>query len=1404
MDTVNKKRQTDEIRRCAKDPIYFFNTYVRVSHPTKGPLPFKTYPFQDECVKAFIEHRFVIINKSRQLGLSTLAAAYAAWLLIFHRNKEVIIMATKLKIAMNFIRKVKFCVQNLPKWLVLPKIAEDNKQSLVFGFPSNSRIEAIPTAPDAGRSEALSLLIVDEAAHVSAFEELWKGLYPTLSCVAGDTKVLLSDGFYEIDELCSGRAIGDYFELTNNVYGKHGLEPLSHGYVSPESETLKIKTRHGIELEVTKKHPLWALNAKDGGSMVQAQNLKIGDHLRVQHSMNVYGNDTTIDHHLVKEMTTELAYLLGGFIAEGWITRSSDGKGYAVYVSNSDAEFRDAFLNSSIIKKFHAQKNTQKLICCSRDLVTLFEAVGIDPLWKCDTKRVPKKIWRCPKEIQAAFLRGYFDGDGSATRGTPCASSTSRKLIADIHQLLLNVGIIPKIIASDLEKAKKQIGVRIIADNKKPLQSVRQSWGIHVPRSQAKLFLDKIGFAIKRKQEKLSSYVSMFECDDRKQHKIPLTKEILERIEVIVNESSHAKSWFRANGCRLPEKGFCELSTKKKYRENVRYTSVETIRRFRDFLFKNNIASEYSIKFLDEISGGDYYWDSIVSITESRAKTYDFTVPGTHSFLQNCILGSNTGGRAMIISTPNGVGNWFHKLWTDSQDKSNEFFSIELPWQVHPERNEEWFTNECKNMSQKAISQELLCVGGETRIITKGGFKLAKNITVDDYVLTHKGRFMPVVKTHSRQVDPTIEPVFSISTAGNRKTKIIMTGNHPILAQRLRSPGSVRTVEWLQADQTRLDLSFQSISELDAYNKLNAKNRTVVALYPRCASAGAPKQKQLDLLKLHDAAELLDDKTVRYNRQWGSNQRFVDVNYDLGRFVGLWMADGYSNPAGRFGFGFSFHRDEYDTLLAFINSYLLKHGARTRPSVMKTSNACRIESHNQFFVKILKLYTGGNYANDKILHWDNVIDAGIEFCRGLLVGYFQGDGTHKPDKKLTVVSCNQKLLYQIRTLLTMFGHYPRIGHWNNNPSYLEIDNVRKQTIDEVILNTKENIELPTSRTRLTKNYVIGNQKFSRILNSDGLIDVYNFEVLNDHTYVADSIVVHNCDFLSSGDTYLDASDIDWVGKSIKPPLRRAGPDNNVWIWEEPIVDPDIKYIIPADVGRGDGNDFSTFHILCVQTGQVIAEYRGKIRPDLFAKLLLEYGKKYNNALICPEKNTYGHHVIIELVNNGYTNIYFRNRKNVYIGSYIPQDKISDAGFDTQKESRKQIVAKLEEVIRNKQIKVYSSRLYNELKTFVTHGDKPQAQKNCHDDLVMALAIGVWLFDASEVNSQFAQSLNKAMLSGFSMNSNSFDNLAGNGNEVLPSWIGMIPYMGGPAAPVNQKRLRPGPDSITNIDWLLKK
>ena len=188
MPPVNKQRQIKEIVRCGKDPVYFLNKYVKIQHPTRGLIPFDTYPFQDACIKDFVDHRFTVILKSRQLGISTLSAAYAAWLAIFYKDKNVLVIATKLSVAMNFIKKVKVAIRSLPKWLILPEIVSNNKQSLEFS--NGSVIKAIPTSDDAGRSEALSLLIVDEAAFVRNFDDLWMGLYPTLS--TGGRAIVLS------------------------------------------------------------------------------------------------------------------------------------------------------------------------------------------------------------------------------------------------------------------------------------------------------------------------------------------------------------------------------------------------------------------------------------------------------------------------------------------------------------------------------------------------------------------------------------------------------------------------------------------------------------------------------------------------------------------------------------------------------------------------------------------------------------------------------------------------------------------------------------------------------------------------------------------------------------------------------------------------------------------------------------------------------------------------------------------------------------------------------------------------------------------------------------------------------------------------------------------------------------
>ena len=236
-----------------------------------------------------------------------------------------------------------------------------------------------------------------------------------------------------------------------------------------------------------------------------------------------------------------------------------------------------------------------------------------------------------------------------------------------------------------------------------------------------------------------------------------------------------------------------------------------------------------------------------------------------------------------------------------------------------------------------------------------------------------------------------------------------------------------------------------------------------------------------------------------------------------------------------------------------------------------------------------------------------------------------------------------------------------------------------------------------------------------------------------------------CDFTTSGETFMSDVDLEWVRDMIKDPIAREHEDRNVWIWEYPLSEND--YVIAADVSRGDAKDYSTFHIIDTTQGKCVAEYKGKIRPDNFAELLNKYGLKYNKALLCPENNSYGYATILKLQELRYPKIYYRRKSAVYIGDYVPPSSVETAGFNTNGKTRSMILSKLEEVLRNKQIMIYSSRFYQELKTFTWSSGKAQAKRGYHDDLVMSMAIAMWLFDAAGGHSKDSKALNDAMLAG---------------------------------------------------------
>ena len=192
-----KKIIAQEYIKCAKDPAYFMKKYCYIQHPTRGRILFSLYPFQEKVLHLFRDNQYLVTLKSRQLGISTLAAAYSLWLMLFHKDKNVLALATTQATARNLVSKTMFMYDQLPKWLRLTAV-EKNKLSL--RLKNGSKITAKSSNADAARSEAVSLLLIDEAAFIDNIEETFTAAQQTLAtggqCMALSTPNGIGNWFH--------------------------------------------------------------------------------------------------------------------------------------------------------------------------------------------------------------------------------------------------------------------------------------------------------------------------------------------------------------------------------------------------------------------------------------------------------------------------------------------------------------------------------------------------------------------------------------------------------------------------------------------------------------------------------------------------------------------------------------------------------------------------------------------------------------------------------------------------------------------------------------------------------------------------------------------------------------------------------------------------------------------------------------------------------------------------------------------------------------------------------------------------------------------------------------------------------------------------------------------------------
>ena len=157
---------------------YFASEYWFIKHPERGRIKFELRPAQYESVTKWLENRYSLVLKARQIGFSTLAAAYAFWLAYFWPDRFVVMLSRTEREAMKLLQKSKYGYKFLPFWLKDrgPKLTTDHQ--LRMTFENESSIESLPSGNDPARGESVYLVIVDEMAFLPNPEEAWASIEP--------------------------------------------------------------------------------------------------------------------------------------------------------------------------------------------------------------------------------------------------------------------------------------------------------------------------------------------------------------------------------------------------------------------------------------------------------------------------------------------------------------------------------------------------------------------------------------------------------------------------------------------------------------------------------------------------------------------------------------------------------------------------------------------------------------------------------------------------------------------------------------------------------------------------------------------------------------------------------------------------------------------------------------------------------------------------------------------------------------------------------------------------------------------------------------------------------------------------------------------------------------------------
>lgn len=828
-NTTNLTREELEILAKVPKDVFLFSLFCYVIHPVRGKVRFELYPYQKSVLYQFVKERFNILLKFRQAGITELISMYCLWLAMYHPNKKINIISIKDTTAKKVLKKIKFMYKNLPWYLQTPIIngrAGEFGSASMIEFDNGSFIESIPTSSEAGRSESLSLLVIDEAAIVRWAAQIWAAAFPTLSCLSGSYKIFYKKsiklprtknkygseiGTIRMDEIGpKKKGVKDLYDsnlytLTHTGEWKRILWSQNKGKL----KTLLLRDSKGVEIECTPKHRFLTIHGWKKASEILSENLDIiqidlgieklinppvtnppklenikrGRDFSIGATLsNILGKINPVTHGLILALREEYkdksyAYLSGilkskygldisrrtlnnilnrtpVYLSKLTLIEEKESTIYDVHVEDNHSYITtNGYINhntgGSAIVNSCVTGNTK--IITDKGLLRIKDICpkkfGAVDLSLVSNLRVltHKGEW---KRIVASVNKGRLETWKVKTKyGNTLKCTPNHKLytlngfmtVKDIIEkgeevILYKTGISeietpPSIKWPDKEEWVKVKGydnyqvsnrgqLKFLRAGKWYLKSLRTNKTgyirvtLHKDGKSKKITMAELVLTHFTTQTKLSKdeVIDHIDC-------IP-THNWSTNLRVISRKENTRRASLYSYGLKLGikiGKGFTDIDSLATVKRGIDSgeierdgitTFIKNHEVFNSMSLKS--ARSYISKILSGRRGEQVELSKLTLVKKFKATIYDITVEDHHSYITyNYKKGNKKEFNFLNKNTPYGVGNFYHSTWVDAIAGGNPFNPIRLYWQMHPERDENWYKQMASALGPKRTAQEI-------------------------------------------------------------------------------------------------------------------------------------------------------------------------------------------------------------------------------------------------------------------------------------------------------------------------------------------------------------------------------------------------------------------------------------------------------------------------------------------------------------------------------------------------------------------------------------------------------------------------------------------------------------------------------------------------------------------------